>query len=71
MCRLFGSNSLRHPSIMAYLRRGDYCLTSKGPMRFIRRLERCDGMDHYRLPPLEIKTTLEKRGNAIIAAQID
>ena len=52
---LFGTSTYRHPSILEMEKYGDWLLTCDGPMRFIKRLERGDGMDQFRLTAQDIK----------------
>lgn len=54
------------------LKQGSYFLSSKVPMRFVKKVEYNDGMDHYRLTPQQIKDIKQDRGsNALIAVHLD
>jgi len=67
--RVFGTLSNKHPKTPKILKSGEFLLSSKS-MRFLKRVEFNDGMDHLRMSPEEIHRELQRMGaDAVYAYQ--
>ena len=68
-CRQFGTNDAGHPYIAQVNSYGDFLCG--GEVEVLQKIKYNDGLDHYRLTPLELRAEYIKRGaDAVFAFQL-
>uniref|UniRef100_A0AAF5D7L6 3'-phosphoadenosine-5'-phosphosulfate synthase n=1 Tax=Strongyloides stercoralis TaxID=6248 RepID=A0AAF5D7L6_STRER len=69
VCRQFGFNDKRHPAINSILNQGNWCVG--GDLNVIERITFNDGLDKFRLTPLELRKIFnDKKCDAVFAFQL-
>uniref|UniRef100_A0A0N5C7E2 APS kinase n=1 Tax=Strongyloides papillosus TaxID=174720 RepID=A0A0N5C7E2_STREA len=69
VCRQFGFNDKRHPAINTILSQGDWCVG--GDLIVFERITFNDGLDKFRLTPLELRKIFnDKKCDAVFAFQL-
>jgi len=68
--RTYGTFSLKHPKIERVMAEGDWCITGES-MTFTKRVTFNDGLDQYRMTPVEINNKMkELNADAVYAFQV-
>ncbi len=68
--RTYGTFSLKHPKIERVMAEGDWCITGES-MKFVKRVTYNDGLDQYRMTPVEIQNKMkELKADAVYAFQV-
>ncbi|CAI5447879.1 unnamed protein product [Caenorhabditis angaria] len=69
ICRQFGTNDIKHPTIAQIMESGDYLIG--GDLKVLKKIEWNDGLDKYRKTPKELRKIFEeKNADAIFAFQL-
>lgn len=65
--RTFGTSSLKHPKVERIMAQGDY-LVSGSKTRFVKEIKFNDGLDDYRITPLQVNELMKAKNADVVYA---